>query len=317
MNCLYPLRDKDGVSRFSCGKCIACRINTSEMWSKRMYDELQSWGYDNACFVTLTYNDEHLPSNGSLVKDELQRFFKRLRKDLSLFNRKIKCFACGEYGDQFGRPHYHAIIFGLSPFLQSDRDLIVKNWTFCDKEIFVWKHKGNVWLKGNAIDVVNERTFRYVAKYVQKRLTGKDGEKEYIQRGLVPPYSYKSNGLGLETAKKQLQFMKDNGFLYFNGKQTPIPKYYRDKFGVKAFMSEDKKEAFRKRSISHQLEKTGVQLVLRGIYEKYISLYGSEFHTNKKLYSQYEKECFEYMEKKEFDSSVNFEKSYITYKGVR
>lgn len=317
MNCLYPIRDKDGKPVFSCGKCIACRINITTMWTKRLYDELQSWGYDNSCFVTLTYSDEFLPKNNSLVKDELSRYFKRLRKDLSLENRKIKVFAAGEYGDKTHRPHYHAIIFGLSPYLQHDRSLIVDNWKLCDDDIFVWKHRGNEWLKGNAIDYVSRATFQYVAKYVQKRLTGSDGEKEYTETGRIAPYSYKSNGLGLKSLNEQAQFIKDNGFLYLNGEKVPVPKYYRDKLGVKGFMNPEKYSSFQRQAISNQINKTSSLMVLKSIEQKYISMYGSNFYENKQLYSTFEHECQKYLDQQEFDSSVMFEKLFCSRKGVR
>ena len=62
-------------------------------------------------FITLTYDNEHLPKDESIDKDELQRFFKRLRKNYP--PKTIKYFACGEYGDKKKRAHYHAIIFGV------------------------------------------------------------------------------------------------------------------------------------------------------------------------------------------------------------
>lgn len=282
-----------------------------------MYDELQYWGFENACFVTLTYDNEHLPLNGSLVRDELSRFFKRLRKDLSNDCRKIKCFACGEYGDQFSRPHYHAIIFGLSPFKQSDRDYIIRNWGLCNPNIFNWKHKGDIWLKGNAIDIVNEKTFRYVAKYIQKRLNGKRGEIEYTEKGIIPPYSYKSKGLGFAIAEKEVQFMQENGFLYFNGKSVPIPKSYKDKFGIKSCMMKEKVNNSKMKIFNEQLQKTTVQMVLNSIKSKYVSMYGNDFVEKKSIFSAYEKECMEYMIRKEEQSHYNFEKSFVSYKGVR
>ena len=60
-------------------------------------------------YITLTYNDDHLPANGSLQPRDLQLFWKRLRKART---PGIRYYACGEYGDQTARPHYHAIIFG-------------------------------------------------------------------------------------------------------------------------------------------------------------------------------------------------------------
>ena len=64
------------------------------------------------CFITLTYNNNNLPKYKSLVKKELQDFFKRLRKK---YGEGIRYYACGEYGPKGKRPHYHAIIFGWKP----------------------------------------------------------------------------------------------------------------------------------------------------------------------------------------------------------
>ena len=64
---LYP----DGLL-VPCGKCLSCRIAKRSEWSMRMLHELES--YDCAVFVTLTYDDEHLPEHGSLVVSDLQKF---------------------------------------------------------------------------------------------------------------------------------------------------------------------------------------------------------------------------------------------------
>ena len=77
-----------------------CRIARAREWSTRLVQELGFW--DQALFVTLTYDDDHLPGDLSVSIDELQRFFKRLRK--SLCGRKLMYYACGEYGENFGRP---------------------------------------------------------------------------------------------------------------------------------------------------------------------------------------------------------------------
>lgn len=60
--------------------------------------------------MTLTYNPLHLPMGNTISKSELQRYFKRLRK---LTSKHIRYFAVGEYGDKYGRAHYHFIGFGL------------------------------------------------------------------------------------------------------------------------------------------------------------------------------------------------------------
>ena len=135
-----------------CGHCIACRIARTREWTIRLLHESEFWS--DTSFLTLTYNDDFLPSDGSLVPRDLTLFFKRLRKDLSHDRRKIKYYACGEYGDTYGRPHYHAIVFGISP---NDKKLVEENWPY-----------GFV-----RIGTVTYDSCRYVAGYVQKKLYGK------------------------------------------------------------------------------------------------------------------------------------------------
>jgi len=103
--------------RIPCGQCAACRIQRRKEWSLRLWHERSYW--DRSVFVTLTYAEDHLPLckkgipegyTGTLVKEDLQKFFKRLRR---VVRKPIKYYACGEYGDSTQRPHYHALIFGL------------------------------------------------------------------------------------------------------------------------------------------------------------------------------------------------------------
>lgn len=106
-----------------CGKCIGCRLEYSRQWANRCLLEL---GYHKSSyFVTLTYDDAHLPTVvlpdyadtetgevpvvGTLVKRDYQLFVKRLRKS----GQQLRYYAAGEYGDETFRPHYHAIMFGL------------------------------------------------------------------------------------------------------------------------------------------------------------------------------------------------------------
>lgn len=92
-----------------CGSCAACRMQFSAELSTRAVLEAQYW--DHAFFVTLTYSNRCLPiskftGEAVLIKEELVRFIKRLR-------RRIDCrvLACGEYGDDTGRPHFHLIVY--------------------------------------------------------------------------------------------------------------------------------------------------------------------------------------------------------------
>ena len=117
MQCLKPIKiyvnEEHGKLNLGCGKCLACRIQKRKEWSMRLWHELAY--HDKSVFLTLTYDNNHMPDNESLRLRDLQLFFKRLRKSLNKSNSNpIKYFACGEYGTSTLRPHYHAIVYGPS-----------------------------------------------------------------------------------------------------------------------------------------------------------------------------------------------------------
>ena len=92
-----------------CGQCIGCRLERSRQWAVRCVHEASL--YKNNCFVTLTYSDDKLPSDGSLHFDHFQKFMKRLRRFYD--DSRIRFFHCGEYGEQYSRPHYHCCLFNF------------------------------------------------------------------------------------------------------------------------------------------------------------------------------------------------------------
>jgi hypothetical protein len=94
---------------FGCGQCAPCRVNRRRVWTARLLAELTAHKF--AWFVTGTYREDAVPSGGTLRKRDHQLFLKLLRKRSG---EALRYFAVGEYGDSFGRPHYHWIIFGLS-----------------------------------------------------------------------------------------------------------------------------------------------------------------------------------------------------------
>lgn len=161
-----------------CGNCEYCRWKSSRVWSFRLSQELLSWN-GKALFVTLTYNDENLPEGNNLVPSHLSGFFKRLRYYLDKFDVKIKFYGCGEYGDRYGRPHYHAIIFGID----DEYVLLVRRaWSFG----FVRK-PSNV----RGLECMN-----YVCGYVQKKIGNTASHiQEYGNR--APFFARMSKGLGI------------------------------------------------------------------------------------------------------------------------
>lgn len=99
-----------------CGQCVSCRVNKRRQWTGKLLAELQSHPEGSCVFVTLTYDDKHVPltpdDQPTLEPRAAQLFVKRLRRDLPLVG-EFRFFLCGEYGDRTERPHYHLAGFGL------------------------------------------------------------------------------------------------------------------------------------------------------------------------------------------------------------
>lgn len=184
---------------------------------------------DSASFLTLTYNDEHLPLDYGLHKEDLQKFFKRLRINLKReyheYAPKIKYYACGEYGDKTMRPHFHAVVYGLDNFDDKHREICAKSWQLCD-EWFFDKNRG----RDSAMQEVTPDDIQYVTGYIQKKLYGDKAKEKYGDR--LPPFSVCSNGLGLDFCMDNKERLIANGWTYFKGHQMSLPRYFADKLGV-------------------------------------------------------------------------------------
>lgn len=216
MTCLHPI-SVDGGS-MACGHCMACRITIAREWTVRNLHELSYW--DKAVFVTLTYDDEHLPWKNSLYRYELQNYLKRLRKRL---NCKIKYFACGEYGELNKRPHYHLIIYGLG---FDDVDVIKQAW-------------GRGFVKCGS---VTADSIQYVCGYIMKKYNGVKQLEEYGERW--PQFMACSKGIGDRWIKDNEEMVIDNMTVRHKGKPIGIPRYYKVKLGDK--LDNEKLEAERK-----------------------------------------------------------------------
>lgn len=159
-----------------CGKCMPCRINLAEQWSNRCLLELKD--FNQAIFVTLTYDDEHLQFGyrinsryktltyePSLVKRDLQLFNKKLRKYYDDKNIKFRFFACGEYGGRTARPHYHIIYFGLP--LPFDCKILKANGP---NTLYSSEFLASLWGKGLvSVGSVSADSIAYVARYTTKK----------------------------------------------------------------------------------------------------------------------------------------------------
>lgn len=210
-----------------CGQCIGCRMDRVEQWGLRCMHEAQM--HEHNSFLTLTYDDEHLPADYSIRKPVFQKFMKRLRFDLL---SKIRFYACGEYGDQNGRPHYHALIFGWD--FHADRKLIKRtefgNLYTSEQASKAWPY-GNIW-----IGDVTYKSASYVAGYVSKKITGEAAPTHYLRlhpKGYLcqvePEFQLQSQGIGRDWFAKYKTDAFPSDFCVVEGRQVAVPRYYLNK----------------------------------------------------------------------------------------
>jgi hypothetical protein len=229
----WTYQESNGIKlTVSCKQCTGCRQEYSRQWAMRNIHEASLWL--NNIFITLTYNDQNLPEHNTLVKKDFQDFMKRLRKHKKANTKNpIRFFHCGEYGEKFGRPHYHAILFNTN---FNDRKPILgqKNLTTSDTLKKLWG-KGHV-----SIGDVTFQSASYVAGYVQKKINGKQKEDHYRRidkttgETWVLPQEYATMsrrpgiaGLWFAKHKKDV-YPSDN--IHINGKEMRPPKYYDNLF---------------------------------------------------------------------------------------
>lgn len=230
-----------------CGQCVGCRLARSRHWATRCLHEAKM--HELSCFVTLTYNDEHLPFGPSLKYSDFQLFMKRLRARFRKL--KIRFYVSGEYGEKDGRPHYHALLFGVDfpdrrywrtseTGFRLDRSAILESlWPFGFCEI------GEVSFESAA----------YCARYIMKKITGgsvvdpdslmsvycevvsklvklKFYERLFPETGevvqLEPEFNHMSlkPGIGLPWLKKFGSDVYPYGKVLVNGVHVNPPKYY-------------------------------------------------------------------------------------------
>lgn len=233
---------KDLKVEVPCGQCIGCRLDKSRQWAVRCVHEASL--YEDNSFITLTYNNENLPSSKSVNKKVLQDFFKRYRKEIDKHDpgRKIRFMACGEYGDLRNRPHYHAIIFNW-------RDPYERLWSKSKTGELLFRSPTleSAWKYGHSI--VGSVTFEsaaYVARYVTKKITGKRQESEYRifdkETGEIneiePEFALMSlgrrseieeldqGGIGYKWFKKYYETDCQKDFITVNRTKIAIPDYY-------------------------------------------------------------------------------------------
>lgn len=215
-----------------CGQCVGCRLERSRQWAIRCMHEASL--YKQNCFITLTYNNESLPDDRSLHYDHFQKFMKRLRKKYP--HKKIRFYMCGEYGENFNRPHFHACLFNhdfgdKKPWKRSSKDCVI--YRSADLE--------SLWTYGfSSIGDVTFESAAYVARYIMKKINGDlaDDRYKFVDEtsgeihNLRPEFNKMSlkPGIGQGWLDKYQDDVYPHDYVVVNGKAVKPPKFYDRKF---------------------------------------------------------------------------------------
>lgn len=229
MKCFHPWKPPEALGlqpnlKLPCGRCTGCRLKKSAEWATRCMHEAKSNA--NNCWVTLTYNDENLRSKyhtgiihprtakpiygGTLLKRDIQKFFRRLRKHLaretirrvthsdtpavdnptaarqniihtSPSTPTVRYYYCGEYGEKYKRPHYHLCLFGID---FNDKKLVKE--TDQSHRLYESELLQKLWPHGQHIlSELTWETAAYTARYSLAKVNGQlqNQLQENIQQG--------------------------------------------------------------------------------------------------------------------------------------
>lgn len=198
-----------------CGACVGCQISRAREWAIRCSLEEQ---LSPVCsFVTLTYSDRYVPP--TLSRKDVSLFFRYLRRKAG----RLRFFACGEYGERFGRPHYHALLFGPASREAAEE---------------AWGRKGFV-----TMEPVTPARISYTAGYCAKKLGfhRPRGEEIDYSTGEVylhqPPFLQMSRrpGIGGEFRRHWRSWRRS---AIWQGREFPVPRFLHQSYRESASESE-------------------------------------------------------------------------------
>lgn len=201
--------------RLPCGGCLGCREDYAKSWALRNFLEMRQ--HDRIAWTTLTYDEEHCPP--TLEKQHLSKYIRSVRKRLGPA-RPIRFFACGEYGEKNGRPHFHAVLYGLD---ERASDLLQELW------------------KAGYAKTVNATpaTIAYTAGYVAKKIGWKleRGERVDYETGEIytwqPPFLQMSRRPGIG-ASARAHVHSWRTYAVYNGTTMAVPRYLHEAWKAQA-----------------------------------------------------------------------------------
>lgn len=227
-----------GEIELPCGRCASCRTVRIRNWAIRGYHESLTnkrktrWGsVPNGCFITLTYDQDHVPADYSLKLSDWQNFMKKLRRT---FPQKIRYLACGEYGPLTGRPHLHACLYGVD--FHEDRTPCKHSTAQPDSVEWISPTLNYVWGKGLAtLGSLSYATASYTAGYVLKKLSSDEHAETALYGATNEPLELrkqefntmsKKPGLGRDWFERYWPDVYPKDSVEIEGKSFRPPPYY-------------------------------------------------------------------------------------------
>ena len=185
-------------------------------------------------FLTLTYDPENLPIDGSLVPEHFTKFMKKLRK--AVYPEKLRYYHCGEYGDNFDRPHYHAALFGLE---LTDEELYGHS---NGEPLYTSNFLTDLWGRGLVVvGTLTHESAAYIARYCTKKVNGRKKDEGHYVRScpitgetteVLPEYATMSNrpGIGRDFYERySTDFFPDDEAVHA-GRIFKPPRYYAEMY---------------------------------------------------------------------------------------
>lgn len=251
----WSVLTEDGVlipifEAIPCGHCLLCADKKAKDWITRASCESATATYP-ALFVTLTYDNENLPVGG-VEKKHVQNFIKRFRENWCRMyggdRLDLRYFACGEYGTNYGRPHYHLVLWNVpndqineSPMTQKVFDCVSKSWS---EPVSLAKYKsllpmhqlifnGRFYKKFGKVEVTVDRgnSSAYCVKYMRK-------PKDVPARWHNPTFylsSRRTGGIGMRYLNNIIDSVraqepaKTKLLITGHDKEYSLPRSFKDK----------------------------------------------------------------------------------------
>lgn len=249
MRCTKPF--VSGRVAFGCGQCMPCRFNRRRTWAFRIM--LESSLHSLSSCITLTYREAPL----SLDPSHLQLWLKRVRKASE--PHKLRYFACGEYGDESGRPHFHVCLFGYSP---CQGGAVIKGECQCNPCSVVRKTWGYGHVMVRPLDHFGAQ---YVAGYVVKKMTSARDAR--LSEGQYPEFARMSlhPGIGADALWDVASEMMRAGqsgelpsSLYVGKQLQPLGRYLRLQLSKRLGHSEEYRAAVTDQALSRLFEEMSI-----------------------------------------------------------